>query len=53
MPDLSTFVVFAGASLALTLTPGPAVLYILARSLEGGRAAGLVSALGIGAGGLV
>lgn len=53
MPDVSTLTVFAGASLVLTLTPGPAVLYIVARSLEGGRAAGLVSALGIGAGGLV
>ena len=53
MPDLSTFAVVAAAALALSLTPGPAVLYIVARGVEGGRPAGLVSALGIGLGGLV
>jgi threonine/homoserine/homoserine lactone efflux protein len=37
----------------LTIVPGPAVLYIVARSVEGGRPAGLVSVLGIGVGGLV
>lgn len=53
MPDATTYGLFVLASLALTLVPGPAVLYIVARSVEGGRAAGLVSVLGIGAGGLV
>ena len=53
MPDISTFVVVVLASLALTLTPGPAVIYIVARSVEGGRAAGFVSAFGIATGGLV
>jgi threonine/homoserine/homoserine lactone efflux protein len=53
MPDASTFALFVAASLALTLVPGPAVLYIVARSVEGGRPAGLVSVLGIGVGGLV
>jgi threonine/homoserine/homoserine lactone efflux protein len=53
MPDASTLAFFVAASLALTLVPGPAVLYIVARSVEGGRLAGLVSVLGIGAGGLV
>ena len=53
MPDFSTFAVVAVAALALSLTPGPAVLYIVARGVEGGRPAGLVSALGIGLGGLV
>jgi len=38
------------ASLVLLLTPGPAVLYIIARSLDQGRAAGLVSVLSIEAG---
>ena len=41
------------ASLALAVVPGPAVLYIVARSVDQGRGAGLVSALGIGTGGLV
>ena len=41
------------ASLALAFVPGPAVLYIVAQSVDQGRFAGLVSALGISAGGLV
>lgn len=53
MLDVDTLAVFVAAALALTIVPGPAVLYIVTRSVEGGRVAGLVSALGIGAGGLV
>ncbi len=53
MPDPTTYGLFVAASLALTLVPGPAVLYIVARSVEGGRKAGLASVLGIGAGGFV
>lgn len=53
MPDAATFGVVVAATLALSLTPGPAVLYIVARGVEGGRLAGLVSAFGICAGGLV
>jgi threonine/homoserine/homoserine lactone efflux protein len=45
--------VFAAAALALAVLPGPAVLYIVARSVDQGRFAGLVSALGIGVGSLV
>ena len=47
MPDLSTFLLFVGASLAMQMMPGPATLYIATRSLEQGVAAGLASALGI------
>jgi threonine/homoserine/homoserine lactone efflux protein len=53
VPDLSTLAVFAAASLALAVVPGPAVLYIVARSVDQGRTAGIVSALGISVGGLV
>jgi threonine/homoserine/homoserine lactone efflux protein len=53
MPDATTFGVVVAATLVLSLTPGPAVLYIVARGVEGGRPAGLVSALGICARGLV
>ena len=53
MPDPATLLVFTGAALLLIVIPGPAVLYILAQSVEHGRTAGLVSAAGIGAGGLV
>jgi threonine/homoserine/homoserine lactone efflux protein len=53
MPDAAGLLLFATASLALLLTPGPAVLYIVARSLHEGRRAGLVSCLGIAVGTLV
>ena len=53
MPDAATLVVFAGAALALIVIPGPAVLYILAQSVEHGRRAGVFSALGVATGGLV
>ena len=53
MPELNTLALFAAASLALAVVPGPAVLYIVARSVDQGRVAGLVSALGIGIGSLV
>jgi threonine/homoserine/homoserine lactone efflux protein len=51
--DPSTLALFMLASLALAVVPGPAVLYIVAQSVDQGRLAGLVSALGIGTGGLV
>jgi len=53
MPDLTTFGLFVVAALALLLVPGPSVLYIVARSVDGGRTAGLVSMLGIELGALV
>jgi threonine/homoserine/homoserine lactone efflux protein len=53
VPDLSTLAIFAAASLVLAVVPGPAVLYIVAQSVDQGRFAGLVSALGISVGGLV
>jgi threonine/homoserine/homoserine lactone efflux protein len=51
--DLASLGLFVVAALVLLLTPGPAVLYIVARSLEQGRRAGLVSMLGVHAGTLV
>ena len=47
MIELSQLYLFLGASLALLLVPGPAVLYITARSANQGRLAGLVSVLAI------
>jgi threonine/homoserine/homoserine lactone efflux protein len=41
------------AALALLVVPGPAVLYIVTRSVDQGRRAGLVSVLGIHTGSLV
>jgi threonine/homoserine/homoserine lactone efflux protein len=53
VPDASTLIVFSGAALALIVIPGPAVLFILAQSVEHGRRAGVLSALGVATGGLV
>jgi len=53
MPDLSTLALFVAATFALLLVPGPAVLYIVTRSVTQGRSAGLISVLGIHLGSLV
>ena len=53
MPDGATLLVFGAAALALIVVPGPAVLYIVSQSLDRGRLAGFVSALGIAVGALV
>ena len=52
MPEPSTLVLFLLTALALLLTPGPAVLYIITRSVDQGRVAGIVSTLGLGVGNL-
>jgi threonine/homoserine/homoserine lactone efflux protein len=49
----SSLVLFVTAALVLLLIPGPAVFYIVGRSIGHGRSAGLVSALGISVGSLV
>src|SRR5436190_20485298 len=53
MPAPSTLGLFAVAALALLIVPGPSVLYIVTRSVEQGRRAGLLSVLGIHTGTLV
>lgn len=53
MPPPETLVLFVAASVVLLITPGPAVLYIVARSVDQGRLAGIVSVLGITAGTMV
>jgi threonine/homoserine/homoserine lactone efflux protein len=47
IPDPPAIGLFVVAALALLLVPGPAVLYVVARSIHQGRRAGLVSVLGI------
>jgi threonine/homoserine/homoserine lactone efflux protein len=51
--DVKTLALFCAASIALAVVPGPAVLYIVAQSVDQGRIAGFVSAFGISVGGLV
>ena len=53
MPDLATLTIFITAAFILSITPGPGILYTLARSLHGGKTAGIESALGLFTGGLV
>lgn len=53
IPDVSAVGVFVVAALALLLVPGPAVLYVVARSIHHGRRAGLASVIGIHVGTLV
>jgi len=46
-PGAGNLALFIGAALTLLVIPGPAVLYIVGRSIEQGRRAGLISAAGI------
>lgn len=47
MPDFNSLVSFAIASVALLVIPGPAVIYIVNRSVANGRPIGLASVLGL------
>jgi threonine/homoserine/homoserine lactone efflux protein len=53
MPSSHAVAVFIPAALLLLAIPGPAVLYIVATSVDGGRRNGLVSVAGIHLGSLV
>jgi threonine/homoserine/homoserine lactone efflux protein len=53
MPEASTLALFAVAAVTLLVIPGPAVLYIVARSVDQGRAAGLASVGGVHVGTLL
>ncbi len=53
VPDAASLWLFFTAALVMLLIPGPAVLYIVGRSIEQGRGAGIVSILGIHAATLV
>jgi len=47
------FLLFLSAAVLLAIAPGPGLLYVLARSLAGGKREGVLSALGTFAGGMV
>ena len=53
MPATETVVLFMAAALAVNMTPGPSIAYVMSRSFDQGRTAGLVSALGLGTGSLL
>ena len=53
MPSPSTYGLFVVTALVLLAIPGPAVLYVVSRSIDQGRRAGLASVLGITSGTVV
>src|SRR5437879_2313391 len=53
MFDSTRFVLFLTAAVLLAVAPGPGMLYVLARSLAGGKREGVLSALGTFLGGMV
>jgi threonine/homoserine/homoserine lactone efflux protein len=53
MPETSTLALFTVAAITLLVIPGPSVLYIVTRSVDQGRVAGLASVGGIHVGTLV
>lgn len=53
MIDWTRFALFLTAALLLAIAPGPGMLYVLARSLAGGKREGVLSAFGTFLGGMV
>src|SRR5215475_12839794 len=53
MIEPSKFILFLTAAVLLAIAPGPGMLYVLARSLAGGKREGVLSALGTFCGGMV
>jgi len=53
MLQSTRFLLFLSAALLLAVAPGPGMLYVLARSLGGGKREGVLSALGTFLGGMV
>jgi threonine/homoserine/homoserine lactone efflux protein len=51
--DSAHLLVFFGAAVLLAIAPGPGMLYVLARTLAGGRREGLLSSFGTFLGGMV
>ncbi len=52
MIDYNFWLVFIGAAVALNVAPGPDILYILTKTISGGRKIGFVSSLGVCTGAL-
>ncbi|MGS2718544.1 LysE family translocator [Eionea flava] len=53
MLDLQTWFIFLSSALALAFAPGPGILYVLSRTIAGGRFVGMASTLGCAVGGVV
>lgn len=53
MVDPATFGIFFASALTLAVIPGPGMLYVLARTVRGGRREGILSTLGTGIAGVL
>ena len=53
MPKLETLMIFSAAAIAITLVPGPSMLYVASRSIVHGKTAGIWSAFGLATGLLI
>lgn len=53
MSEPINFIPFIVAAVVLAFTPGPSILYVMARTVTGGKVAGIASTLGAATGGLV
>jgi threonine/homoserine/homoserine lactone efflux protein len=53
MIESTRFLLFLTAAVLLAVAPGPGMLYVLVRSMAGGRREGVLSALGTFVGGMV
>lgn len=53
MTDLAYWMVFFGTALALTLSPGPDLLYVISRTIAQGTRVGLASAAGLWTGAFI
>ncbi len=53
MESLSYWVLFFSAALAINISPGPDLIYILSKTIAGGRKVGVASSLGVCTGAMV
>ncbi|MGH1486010.1 MAG: LysE family translocator [Cellvibrionaceae bacterium] len=53
MLNTETWIIFLTASMALAFAPGPGMLYVLSRTISGGKPVGIASTLGAAGGGLI
>ena len=53
MPHVSHWAVFLGAALILLITPGPSIMYVVARAIEHGFRAAVLSSIGLALGDLL
>ena len=50
--ELGSFLLFLSLASLIAISPGPGILYVIARTLAGGRAEGIASSVGTGVGGM-